>query len=118
MGRILRRELQLQLIDSLFWTDGTAVLYINCKTTRFHFRNTESVCSISMDANQHTIKPGRLSVKRAEEGNQFVQNQAWISGPYFLAKSADSWPENPDHLKDLATANQESKRNASISAVT
>lgn len=46
--------------------------------------------------------------------DSFVENQAWISGPDFLTKSADSWPENPDHLIDLTTADPEIKKNATI----
>ena len=37
VDRMLRRELELQLADSVFWTDSTAVLkYVNDETTRSH----------------------------------------------------------------------------------
>lgn len=36
MDRMLRRELDLNLAGSVFWTDSTAVLkYVNNETTRF-----------------------------------------------------------------------------------
>lgn len=55
---------------------------------------------------------------RGQKVDSFVQNQVWISRPDFLTKSADSWPENPDHMRDLTAADPEIKKNATINAVT
>lgn len=45
MDKTLRRE--LQLVDSLFWTDGTAVLkYVNYEMTRFRTFVANSVSDI------------------------------------------------------------------------
>lgn len=50
--------------------------------------------------------------------NSFVQNQARISGPDFITQLSDNWPENPDRLTDLNTADPEIKKNATINALT
>jgi len=54
---------------------------------------------------------------RGQKVNSFVQNQVWISGPVFLTQSSDNWPENPDRLADLNSADPEIKKNATINAL-
>lgn len=46
-----------------------------------------------------------------------MQNQNWTSGPDFLTRSAESWPDKPAHLKDLTATDPEMKKNATINVI-
>lgn len=52
MDTIWRKELQMELADSMFWTDSTSVLkYINNKTTRFRTFVANRVSEIAKVSN-------------------------------------------------------------------
>lgn len=124
MDRMLRKELELQLVDSMFWMDSMAVLkYINNETTRFHTFVANRVSEIRKVSTgsqwRHVsthLNPADYA-SRGQKADSFVQNQVWISGPDFLTQSSDNWPENPDHLTDLNVADPEVKKSATISAL-
>lgn len=124
MDRLLRKELELQLTNSVFWTDSTAVLkYINNETTRFRTFVANRVAEIRKVSTgsqwRHVgthLNPAYYA-SRGQKVDVFVQNQAWISGPDFLTQSSDNWPENPDRLTDLSAADPKIKKSATINAL-
>ncbi|KAL3981342.1 small subunit ribosomal protein S12 [Sarotherodon galilaeus] len=122
MDRMLRKELQIQLAESVFWTDSTAVLkYINNETTRFRTfvaNRVSQILKVSVVSqwrhiNSH-LNPADC-VSRGQNVGLFLQNHVWISGPDFLTAPNTSWPKNLDHLEALNPADPEIKKNVSIS---
>lgn len=55
---------------------------------------------------------------RGQKAAPFVQNERWASGPHFLTKSAQTWPQSPDDLKVLPSTDPEIKRNATVNILT
>lgn len=124
MDTLMRKELDLQLANSIFWTDSTAVLkYINNKTTRFRTfvaNRVAEILKVSTGSQWRHVSTHLNPADYASRGhkvNSFVQNQAWICGPDFLTQSFDNWPENPDRLSDLNTADPEIEKDIIINAL-
>ncbi|KAL7834870.1 hypothetical protein SRHO_G00291170 [Serrasalmus rhombeus] len=98
MDKTLRSELQLQLRESVFWSDSTTVLkYIGNRTSRFRTfvaNRVETILKLSV-------------LSRGLKVHAFMQNETWIQGPDFLTKPEDEWPQNPDHPENLTTEDPE-----------
>ena len=103
MDRLLRKELELELRESVFWTDSTAVLkYLNSESTRFKTFVANRVSAI-LEYSQTsqwryintTLNPAD-HVSRGQTVEAFLRNESWLSGPSFLLSSQDQWPKNPD----------------------
>ncbi|KAJ8369700.1 hypothetical protein SKAU_G00097280 [Synaphobranchus kaupii] len=125
MDKMLRRELQLQLEDSVFWSDSTVVLkYISNETTSFCTfvaNRVSAVLKVSQPSQWRYVNTAINPADHASRGlkvDAFIQNKAWISGPDFLKESEDKWPENPDHSREIATEDPEVKRNAVVNVLT
>lgn len=124
VDRMLRRELDLNLASSVFWTDSTAVLkYDNNETTRFRTfvaNRVSEILKVSTASHwRHVSSKSSPSdyASRGQKADAFVQNQNWTSGPDFLTRSAESWPDNPAHLKDLTATDPEMNKNATINVI-
>lgn len=103
MDKLLRKELELELQQSIFWIDSTAVLkYLNSESTRFKTFVANRVSAI-LDHSQTsqwryintTLNPADL-VSRGQTVEALLKNESWLSGPSFLLSSQDQWPKNPD----------------------
>ena len=103
MDKLLRKELELELQESIFWTDSTAVLkYLNSESTRFKTFVANRVSAILDHSRTSqwryintTLNPADL-VSRGQTVEAFLKNESWLSGPSFLLSSQDQWPKNPD----------------------
>ncbi|GAA6232368.1 uncharacterized protein LOC120493481, partial [Lates japonicus] len=103
MDKLLRKELELELAESVFWTDSMAVLkYLNSESTRFKtfVANRVSVILEHSQTSQWryintTLNPAD-HVSRRQTVEAFLKNESWLSGPSFLFRSQDQWPKNPD----------------------
>lgn len=81
------------LLNSVFWTDGTAVLkYINNETSRFRVFVANRVSEIlkASSASQWryvntTHNPADLA-SRGMKAETFLRDTEWISGPAFLTQ--------------------------------
>lgn len=85
MDKVLRRELQLELADSVFWTDSTAVLkYLQNETTRFCTFVANRVATILKDSTveqwRHvpTTKNIADCASRGQRVDVFMKNDTWI----------------------------------------
>ncbi|KAL6483847.1 hypothetical protein MHYP_G00087190 [Metynnis hypsauchen] len=114
MDKTLRSELQLQLKESVFWSDSTTVLkYIRNRTSRYRTfvaNRVETILKLS-EVRQwryvNTSKNPADHVSRGLKVHAFMQNETWIQGPDFLTKPEDEWPQNPDHPENLTTEDPE-----------
>lgn len=116
---LLRKELQLPLSDSKFWTDSTAVLkYIANENIRFKTFVANRVATILQvsKVQQWSYVNTELNpadyASRGQKVSVFIQNEVWISGPAFLSKSEEEWPGKPDLPEEpLTAADPEVKKN-------
>ncbi|KAL3979219.1 Rab5 GDP/GTP exchange factor [Sarotherodon galilaeus] len=121
MDRMWRRELRLPLLNSVFWTDSTAVLkYINNETSRFRVFVANRVSEIlkASSASQWryvntTHNPADLA-SRGMKAETFLRDTEWISGPAFLIQPENNWPVNPENLQEPSHEDPEVKASAAI----
>ena len=113
---MLRRELEISVDNSVFWTDSTCVLrYIKNKDRRFHtfVANRISVIRDGSDPNQwHYVATKENPADDASRGlsaNDFLTSERWIHGPEFLWKEADMWPSCDENISMVAEDDVEVK---------
>lgn len=100
MDKIIRKVLELQLQESIFWT---AVLkYLNSESTRFE-TFVANIISAILEHSQtsqwryvNTTQNLMDHVSRGQSVEAFLKNESWLSGLSFLLSSQDQWPKNPD----------------------
>ena len=114
---MLRRELEISIDKSVFWTDSTCVLrYIRNKEKRFHtfVANRIAVIHDGSDPNQwHYVATKENPADDASRGlsaNDFLTSKRWILGPEFLWKQADLWPTCDENISVVADDDVEVKR--------
>uniref|UniRef100_A0A3Q2QGI5 Arachidonate 15-lipoxygenase B n=1 Tax=Fundulus heteroclitus TaxID=8078 RepID=A0A3Q2QGI5_FUNHE len=108
MDRLWRKELQMPLLDSVFWTDSTSVLkYIKNETSRFRTfvanRVTE-ILNVSCEAQWRHVSTSSNPADLASRGlgvKAFLMTEQWTCGPRFLLCSEKHWPTNPDDSIEL-----------------
>ena len=115
MDQMLRRELQVPLQDSIFWTDSTTVLrYIGNQHSRFKTFVANRVTMIrehSHPSQWHYVKSAENPADQASRGmrvRDFVEGKTWLQGPGFLLKSQEDWPELP-YMMDISVEDPEVK---------
>ena len=95
---MLRNELEVEISDSIFWTDSKSVLcYINNTDKRFHtfVANRISLIHDASDPMQwHYIESSMNpadNVSRGMNVNEFLRNDRWSKGPEFLWEANEKW---------------------------
>ena len=103
VDKMLRKELDIKLNSSTFWTDSQSVLkYIAIEHTRFctFVANRISVIRENTIVTQWRFigtKPNLADLaSRGMTADAFVKCNSWIHGPEFLWKSETEWPHNQD----------------------
>lgn len=98
---IVKRELDLPILRTIFWTDSTVVLqYIRCDHKRFHTFVANRVAMIreTSDPKQWRHVPSEDNVaddiSRGLDAEQLVSRSRWWNGPVFLTRSEAIWPSN------------------------
>ncbi|GAA6087284.1 uncharacterized protein LOC120720149 [Tachysurus ichikawai] len=96
MDVIWKKELHLQLQDSVFWTDGASVLkYIKNETSRFKIFVANRVTEIlkaSQASQWRYVDTASCPADVASRGSTakvFLKNRTWISGPAY--QDANRW---------------------------
>lgn len=122
IDKMLRSELQLQLQESVFWSDSTTVLkYIRNRTSRFRAFVANRVETILKISEPHQWRYVNTSLNPADyaskglKAEKFIQSYTWLQGPDFLTKPMEDWPENLDHPGALTMEDLEVK-NTMVSA--
>ena len=116
MDTLLRKELQMELADSVFWTDSTSVLkYINNKTARFRTFVANRVAAIVKVSHVHqwryvnSVNNPADMASRGLTVKTFLKKAIWVSGPQFLLRPQEEWPQNPDCLEEISDKDSEVK---------
>ena len=114
MDTLLRRELQMELADSVFWTDSTSVLkYINNKTARFRTfvaNRVATIVKVSSTRQWRYVNSINNPADMASRGltvKSFLKKPRWVSGPQFLLCHQEEWPQNPDCLAEISDKDSE-----------
>lgn len=96
---IIKPELEVELEESVFWTDSLTVLkYISNKEKRFHtfVANRLAMIQDVSTSNQWRYVPTELNPADAgSRGISFltlVENSMWLTGPPFLSLPQENWP--------------------------
>eukprot|EP00794_Sanderia_malayensis_P019621 gene19621-biopygen13890 len=100
LDRVLKRELEICVDKSVFWTDSTAVIkYINNESKRFQtfVANRIAVIKDGSDASQWNYVQTKMNpaddASRGVSANDLVGDSRWIKGPAFLWQSKEAWKE-------------------------
>ncbi|KAL7831402.1 hypothetical protein SRHO_G00309050 [Serrasalmus rhombeus] len=120
---MLKKELQLPLADSKFWTDSTAVLkYIANENIRFKTFVANRIAIILQASNVHQwsyvntqLNPADCA-SRGQMVSTFMKNEVWIAGPSFLNKPEREWPVEPDHQERSMAEDPEVKKSILVNA--
>ena len=100
---MIRRELDIQLQNSIFWTDSTIVLQYICNTERRFKTFVSNRIAVILNAsqpNQWRHVPSELNVadvvSRGLAAQDLTDSKVWSNGPEFLSLSQKSWPKQPE----------------------
>ncbi|XP_056125219.1 uncharacterized protein LOC130103060 [Rhinichthys klamathensis goyatoka] len=116
MDKLWRKELQMDLQESVFWTDSTSVLkYINNVTSRFKIFISNRVSEILKISNAsqwryvNTLTNPADLASRGVKVQSLLKTGAWLCGPDFLHEPESSWPQNPETLENTLIGDPEVK---------
>ncbi|KAJ8027040.1 hypothetical protein HOLleu_32065 [Holothuria leucospilota] len=102
LDAMIRRELDITISNSVFWTDSTIVLqYISNQDKRFHtfVANRLSLIHNGSTPEQWHHVPSKLNpaddITRGLSAEELVDRSRWLHGPNYLWHERDKWPEEP-----------------------
>ena len=105
MDQALKKELEIHVDGSVFWTDSTSVLqYIRNTSKRFHtfVANRLTVIHENTKPFQWRYVPSELNpaddASRGVTAEEFCSTSIWLSGPRFLSEEKALWPAEPSAL--------------------
>ena len=111
--RFLRKELNLPIDNSYFWTDSATVLRYLANTDKVFktfVQNRINAIKESSEAEQWHFVPSQLNPadlpSRGLNVESFLKCKVWSQGPDFLWLHEDKWPKSPVivvHDRDLET---------------
>ncbi|CAI5670611.1 unnamed protein product [Oreochromis niloticus] len=117
-----RKELQMELLDSVFWTDSASVLkYIRSETSRFKVfvsNRVSQILRVSSSSQWRYVDTASNPADMASRGvkvDVFMKNAKWLSGPQYLLQSRSEWPVYPDDISLLSSDDPEVKTVATVS---
>ncbi|XP_077968072.1 uncharacterized protein LOC120334576 [Styela clava] len=103
----LRRELDFEEIESMFWTDSTSVLLsINNTSRRFPTFVANRLAKIEEGSNALQWRYVPTDLNPADDASrglsvQSLMDERWLKGPSFLQEQEEYWPKPPVQLPEL-----------------
>ncbi|XP_074648982.1 uncharacterized protein LOC141904302 [Tubulanus polymorphus] len=99
---ILRRELEIDIKPSYYWTDSMAVIkYLQNEDKRFKVFVANRIALIRSVSTptQWNFIDGKSNVadcaSRGQDVDTFSKNEEWKNGPEFLRRPKSEWPKQP-----------------------
>lgn len=124
MDKMLQCELQLQLDESIFWTDSiTVIKYIENDAARYKtfVANRVSLIKEATKPSQwkyvSTADNPADQASRGLSAERLLQSESWIQGPRFLLRPEGEWPARPDQPIHSEENDAEIKRSAQVSLI-
>lgn len=119
MDDLLKNELELKAIDSVFWTDSTSVLkYIRNDTRRFKTFVANRVTLIRGLTQVSQWRHIRTTLNPADKASRgmraetLLTESSLIKGPNFLTESNTAWPKLSTEPLELSDGDPEVKKAA------
>ena len=120
---MLRRETDLDICKSTFWTDSMLVLqYIRNQTKRFHTFVANRVTTIHEASSPEQWRYVNTELNPADDASRgldadsMLARDRWRNGPRFLWQGEDKWPSEPE-VSGLLNKDPEVKREVTSRAV-
>ena len=120
---MLRKELEVPINRSVFWTDSTSVLrYIENQDKRFHtfvsYRLTMIHDGSTPDQWKYVDSKRNPSdaASRGLSAKALLENDSWRRGPDFLWQHESSWPAPPANQENISDDDLEFKREVRVHA--
>ena len=102
LDRMLRQEIDMQVDESVFWTDSSCVSgYISNDSRRYHTFVANRVASIQEASSpsqwRHVCSEQNPAddASRGLSAEALTDNSRWLRGPDFLWKPVHTWPIRP-----------------------
>ena len=121
IDQTLRRELDVAVDESVFWTDSTSVLkYIRNEDKRFHTFVANRLAVIhsgSVVSQWHHVGTKLNPADHASRGmtaEQLVNNCQWFCGPSFLWQPKEEWPDELEVDETISADDKEVKKSAQV----
>ncbi|XP_059371009.1 uncharacterized protein LOC132158999 [Carassius carassius] len=121
--KMLKDELELELFESVFWTDSTTVLrYIDNEGLRFKTFVANRIAVIRESTRPQQWRYVNTSMNPADCASRgltcekFMKNMSWIHCPSFLKEPENKWPET-NHDLSTKMDDSEVKHLASVNLV-
>lgn len=96
---MIKREMNMELDETVFWTDSQTVLkYIANETARYpvFVTNRLSIIRDGSETNQWKYIPTKLNpadhASRGLDASELTKKKEWLEGPEFLKQSEEIWP--------------------------
>ena len=121
LDKIIRTETDLQVNESVFWTDSTCVLgYLRNESKHFHTFVANRVATIQevaaallwrhIDSSQNPAD----DASRGLSAEALLNNSRWLRGPDFLWHPESSWPIAPGLVLEVSPDDPEVKSTAEV----
>ncbi|KAK7899128.1 hypothetical protein WMY93_019981 [Mugilogobius chulae] len=124
MDVLWKRELQMDLLESVFWTDSESVLkYIQNETSRYKVfvaNRVAQILKVSKAAQWRYVDTACNPADIASRGAKveaLLKHPTWLSGPHFLLCSESEWPHSPSLVCLLSPEDPEVKKGAAINVI-
>ncbi|KAL7880597.1 hypothetical protein SRHO_G00028510 [Serrasalmus rhombeus] len=124
MDKLMKRELRMDLKDSVLWTDSTTVLrYIDNDGARFKTFVANRVSTIRENTRPTQWRYVSTSSNPADHASRgmkaeyFMKCQHWIEGPDFLAKDESHWPVLSEFSREISDDDAEVKRKITVNII-
>ena len=119
LDKMIRREIDLPLQDSVFWTDSTCVVnYIKNNDKGFHTFVANRIAvihDVSLPSQWKYIPSYTNPADDASRGltvDTLTETNRWINGPDFLWEQESTWPIQRNAVKELPEDDPEIKSEA------
>ena len=120
---MIRRELDLSVDSSTFWTDSTCVLrYIENKDKRFQIFVANRVSAILDQSTATQWRYMETSLNPADEASRgmtvdvLLKNDRWSQGPPSLKQAKETWPQRPADIGEISDRDPEVKKTVEVFA--
>ncbi|KAL7870792.1 hypothetical protein SRHO_G00082890 [Serrasalmus rhombeus] len=124
MDKLMKRELRMDLKDSVLWIDSTIVLrYIDNDGARFKTFVANRVSTIRENTRPTQWRYVSTSSNPADHASRgmkaeyFMKCQHWIEGPDFLAKDESHWPVLSEFSREISDDDAEVKRKITVNII-
>jgi hypothetical protein len=121
---MLKKELQIPLSDSVYWTDSSIVLwYLRNEEKRYQTyvaNRVAMICDQSSAQQWRYVDTDNNPADDASRGlavQELVNTSRWFRGPPFLWQTEDAWPNQPEIMSVDLESKVEIKRDPQVYTV-